>query len=77
MTTSSLKAELGDLIRPYVTKRAAEIIDDVVKKATKEVQERLCAEADSIALKVLAHYAVERSGQEIIIRVSKEPHGKE
>lgn len=47
------------------------IIDEEIDKCTAEIQRRLCAEADSIALKILAMYDVERMGEKVVITVKK------
>lgn len=54
-----------------VKERVAEILADEIANANKRVAERVAAETDRIALKLLSHYAVEHHRGEILITVRK------
>lgn len=62
---------IAKAIEDAVRARTKVILDEEIKKCTAEIQRRLGEEADSIALKILTMYDVERMGEKVVITVKK------
>ena len=76
MIHEDIRKEFGQLFYKALVHLNAEIVDDEVKKAQAEVEDRIRRKAAEVCVNVVEKMTFERYGQEILIKLYI-PSGKE